>query len=274
MAGRLVGKVAIVTGAGSGIGAACAKRFVEEGAKVLATDINLDAVTAMAEALGSVDVWPMRHDVANEDQWRGVIADAKSRFGGLNVLVNNAGIGRGCRLTEVTLESWREQMAINFDGVFLGIKHAIPAMVASGTGSIVNMSSVDAFFGAPVRAPYCASKGGVAGLTKAAAMECCEFGDPVRVNSVHPGPVATAIFANSIAKSSSEMVDLMGGEMGVATYYLRNTPMTRFADPSEIADGVLYLASDESRFVTGTELRIDGGFTAGKMINQRLPEGM
>lgn len=273
MAGRLAGKVAIVTGAGSGIGAACAQRFGDEGAKVLATDINLSAVTAVTEALGG-DAFPMLHDVANEDAWRAVIAEAKSRFGSLHILVNNAGIARGCRLTEVTLESWREQMAINLDGVFLGIKHAIPAMVESGSGSIINMSSIDAFFGAPVRVPYCASKGGVAGLTKAAAMECCEFGTPVRINSVHPGPTATAIFANSIARSAPEMTALMGGEMGVAAYYLRNTPMTRFADPTEIADGVLYLASDESRFVTGTELRIDGGFTAGKMINQRLPDGM
>ena len=273
MAGRLAGKVAIVTGAGSGIGAACAKRFVEEGAKVFGTDINFDAVKDMADALGP-DAFPWKHDVASEDEWRGVIAETKARFGGLHILVNNAGIGRGCRLTEVTLESWREQMAINLDGVFLGIKHAIPAMIATGSGSIINMSSVDAFFGAPVRVPYCASKGGVAGLTKAAAMECCEFGDPVRVNSVHPGPTATAIFANAMAKSDPRMTEMMGGQMGVAAYYLRNTPMTRFADPSEIADGVLYLASDESRFVTGTELRIDGGFTAGKLINQRLPEGM
>ncbi len=273
MAGRLAGKVAIVTGAGSGIGAACATRFVAEGAKVMATDINLDAVTQLAETLGA-DAVPLHHDVADEDAWRQVVAEAKARFGGLHILVNNAGIGRGCRLTEVTLESWREQMAINLDGVFLGIKHAIPAMADSGNGSIINISSIDAFFGAPVRVPYCASKGGVAGLTKAAAMECCEFGDPVRVNSVHPGPTATAIFANAIAKSSPDMTELMGGEIGVAAYYLRNTPMTRFADPSEIADGVLYLASDESRFVTGTELRIDGGFTAGKMINQRLPQGM
>lgn len=240
---------------------------------MLATDIDLAAVTAVADALG-IDVWPWKHNVASEDEWRGAVAEAVGRFGGLNILINNAGIGRGCRLTEVTLESWREQMAVNLDGVFLGIKHAIPAMVASGSGSIINMSSIDAFFGAPVRVPYCASKGGVAGLTKAAAMECCEFGDPVRINSVHPGPTATAIFANSIAKSDPKMTEAMGGEMGVAAYYLRNTPMTRFADPSEIADGVLYLASDESRFVTGTELRIDGGFTAGKMINQRLPEGM
>lgn len=273
MAGRLAGKVAIVTGAGSGIGAACAKRFVEEGARVLATDINLDAVTAMAAELGD-HAFAMAHDVADENAWRSVIAEARARFGGLHILVNNAGIGRGCRLTEVTLESWREQMAINLDGVFLGIKHAIPAMVESGQGSIINISSIDAFFGAPVRVPYCASKGGVAGLTKAAAMECCEFGDPVRINSVHPGPTATAIFANAIAKSSADMTEMMGGEMGVAAYYLRNTPMTRFADPAEIADGVVYLASDESRFVTGTELRIDGGFTAGKLINQRLPDGM
>jgi len=274
MAGRLTGKVAIVTGAGSGIGAACAKRFAEEGAQVLATDINLEAVSAVVTSIGGADAHAMKHNVADEEDWARVVAEAKSRFGGLNILVNNAGISRGAMITEVTLDDWRFQFSVNVEGVFLGIKHAIPAMVASGSGSIINMSSVDGVFGAPLRTPYCATKGAVAGFTKAVAMECCELGQPIRVNSVHPGPVATNIFAASLPHSDPAMLAAIGGMEGVAAYYLRNTPMTRFADPSEIADGVLYLASDESKFVTGTELRIDGGFTAGKAFNQRLPEGM
>lgn len=273
MGDRLSGKNAIVTGAGSGIGAAAVRAFVAKGAKVLATDINADAVQVLADELGD-KVHAMAHDSSNEAQWVSVVAEAVSRFGGLHVLVNNAGIGHGSRLTETTLDEWRTVMAVNLDGVFLGTKHAIPAMVASGGGSIVNISSVDSKMGAPLRVPYCASKGGVESFTKAAAMECCEFGEAVRVNSVHPGPVATNIFATALPKVDPAMVALLGGGEGLAAYYLRNTPQTRFAVPEEIAHSLVYLASDESAFVTGTSIVIDGGFSAGKLLNQRMPEGM
>jgi NAD(P)-dependent dehydrogenase (short-subunit alcohol dehydrogenase family) len=216
----------------------------------------------------------LAQDVANEGQWKATVAEAVSRFGGLNILVNNAGIARAMRVTKVTLEDWRLQFAVNVEGVFLGTKHAIPAMVASGSGSIINISSIDGILGAPVRTPYCATKGAVAAFTKAVAMECCEFGEPVRVNSVHPGPIATNIFANSMPHSDPAMVEAMGGAEGVAAYYLRNTPMTRFGLPEEIANGCVFLASDESAFMTGSQLVIDGGFASGKLINQRLPEGM
>lgn len=273
MSDRLSGKIAIVTGAGSGIGAAAVRAFVAQGAKVLATDINADAVQALADELGDT-VYAMAHDSSNEAQWVAVVAEAVSRFGGLHVLVNNAGIGHGSRLTETSLDEWRMVMAVNLDGVFLGTKHAIPAMVASGGGSIVNISSIDSKMGAPLRVPYCASKGGVESFSKAAAIECCEFGEPVRVNSVHPGPVATNIFATALPKVDPAMVALLGGGEGLAAYYLRNTPQTRFAVPEEIAHSLVYLASDESAFVTGTSIVIDGGFSAGKMLNQRMPEGM
>ena len=273
MGERLRGKVALVTGAGSGIGAACVRTFVAEGAKVVATDIDGGAVAATVAPLGDAAI-SLAHDVSSEDQWRSVIAEATRHFGGLHILVNNAGLARGARITDVTLEDWRFQFSVNVDGVFLGTKHAIPAMIASGSGSIVNISSVDGFMGAPIRTPYCATKGAVAGFTKAVAMECCEFGEPVRVNSVHPGPVATNIFASALPNSDPAMVAAMGGEAGVAAYYLRNTPMTRFAMPEEIALACVYLGSDESAFMTGSQLVIDGGFTAGKLINQRMPEGM
>lgn len=273
MSDRLAGKIAIITGAGSGIGAAAVGAFVAQGAKVVATDINGDAVQAVAAELGG-DVLAMAHDTSNEAQWQDIVAAAVSRFGGLHILVNNAGIGHGCRLTETSLDEWRTVMAVNLDGVFLGTKHAIPAMVQSGSGSIINISSVDSMMGAPLRVPYCASKGGVQSFSKAAAMECCEFGEPVRVNSVHPGPVATNIFASALPKVDPALVAILGGGEGLAAYYLRNTPQTRFAVPEEIAHTLVYLGSDESAFVTGTSIVIDGGFSAGKLMNQRMPEGM
>ncbi|MCB2096401.1 MAG: glucose 1-dehydrogenase [Parvularculaceae bacterium] len=267
---RLTGKVAIITGAGSGIGAACARLFAAEGAKVIASDINLDSVTALAGDIGS-SAHGICHDVANEAFWKEVVCEAQSRFGAIDILVNNAGIGRAHKLTQVSLESWRAVMAVNLDGVFLGLKHAIPAMVETGGGSIVNISSIDALMGAPTRAPYCASKGGVAALTKAAAMECCEFGEPVRINSVHPGPVATNIFASSAADSDMAMLAVFGGTVkSVADYYTRNNAMKRFATSEEIAYAALYLASDEASYVTGAQLVVDGGFTAGKLINQKV----
>jgi NAD(P)-dependent dehydrogenase (short-subunit alcohol dehydrogenase family) len=273
MSNRLANKVAIITGAGGGIGAASVRAFVAQGAKVVATDINADAVLALASELGDA-VHAMAHDTANEAQWQDVVAAATSKFGALHILVNNAGIGHGSRLTQTTLDEWRGVMAVNLDGVFLGTKYAIPAMVKSGNGSIINISSVDSKMGAPLRVPYCASKGGVESFTKAAAMECCEFGEPVRINSVHPGPVATNIFASALPKVDPALVALLGGGDGVAAYYLRNTPLTRFALPEEIAHAIVYLASDESAFVTGTSMVIDGGFSAGKLMNQRMPEGM
>lgn len=267
---RLAGKVAIITGAGSGIGAACAEIFTAEGAKIIASDINLESVTAVAEKIGPA-AHAMRHDVTSEENWRDVIGEATSRFGGLNILVNNAGIARAHKLTQVSLDAWRSIMAVNLDGVFLGIKHAIPAMADSGNGSIVNISSIDALMGAPTRVPYCASKGGVTALTMAAAMECCEFREPVRVNSVHPGPVATNIFAAAAPESDMSMLSVFGGAAeSVAEYYSRNNAMKRFATPNEIAYAALYLASDEASYVTGAQLVVDGGFVAGKLINQSL----
>jgi len=267
MGNRLAGKVAIVTGAASGIGAACARLFAQEGARVALTDVNEAGVHGVASEIGG-PAFALVHDVADEASWQHVVAETHTRCGGLHVLVNNAGIGRACRLVETTMAQWRTMMSINLDGVFLGIKHVIPAMRASGGGSIVNISSIDGILGAPLRVPYCAAKSGVLGLTRAAAIECCELGDPVRVNSVHPGPVATGIFGDALPNTPADVVAYLGGMEGVGAYYMRNTPQRRFADPAEIAAGALYLASDESGFVTGTALVIDGGFTAGKLIRQ------
>jgi NAD(P)-dependent dehydrogenase (short-subunit alcohol dehydrogenase family) len=268
MGERVKGKVAVVTGAASGIGEASARALAAEGAAVAVTDVDVaggERVAGEIAAAGGTATF-LRHDVADEDAWRRVVAETRARFGGLHVLVNNAGIGGAQRLTEMDLDAWRRMMAVNLDGVFLGMKHAIPVMVASGSGSIVNISSIDGIMGAPLRAHYCAAKGGVRTLTKAVAMECCQLGQPVRVNSVHPGPVATNIFINSVERSAPAVVELMGGAEGIMAYYTSNTALGRFAEPREIAAAVLFLASDESSYVTGAELPVDGGWTGGRLI--------
>lgn len=266
--GRVDGKVAIVTGGASGIGAASARVLAREGAAVVLTDVNAEEGERAAEEIraagGTADF--LRHDVGEEAEWEAVIAHTLDAHGTLDVLVNNAGIAGGWQLTDYTLERWRDIMRVNLDGVFLGVKHAILAMRKSGGGSIINISSIDGIMGAPLRVPYCASKGGVRLLTKAAAIECAQLGDAIRINSVHPGPIATNIFAAAFERSDPGLVDAFGGMSGVGEYYIRNTPQGRFGAPEEIANGVLFLASDDASYITGAELVIDGGWTAGKSI--------
>lgn len=263
---RVQGKVAIVTGGASGIGEASAKALAREGATVVVTDLQdelgHDVVQTIRDAGGAAEF--LRQDVSDEAAWEGVFTDTVKAYGAIHVLVNNAGIGAGRYLTDTTLEQWRSIMSVNLDGVFLGMKHGILAMREAGGGSIINISSIDGIFGAAGRVPYCASKGGVRLLTKAAAIECAEQGDNVRINSIHPGPIATNIFANAIERSDVGMLEEIGGMEGVRDYYIHNTPMARFGMPDEIAAGVVFLASDESSFMTGSELIIDGGWTAGR----------
>ncbi len=256
---RVAGKVALVTGAASGIGLACARRLAAQGAAVLLTDINATAGEAAAEALAQegAQVAFAVQDVTLEPVWEQVIALAEERFGALHVLVNNAGIAVAGRLVDLSLQDWQRQQAINLDGVFLGIKHAIPAMLRAGSGSIINISSVAGLRGANRLAAYCATKGGVRLLSKAMAVECGAEGWPIRVNSVHPGIIDTAIW-NTIAPAALEeganAVDL---DAMTAT-----VPLHRPGDPGDIANGVLFLASDDSSYMTGSELVIDAGFTA------------
>ncbi len=258
--GRVEGKVAIVTGGASGIGRGCALRLAEEGAKVLVTDIDehggRETVAQIEAAGGEADFLP--HDVTDEAAWEGVIAYALNKFQGLNILVNNAGIGIGGSIVEMSLADWQRQQAINLDGVFLGVKHAIPAMRESGSGSIINMSSVAGLKGAANLAAYNATKGGVRLFTKGVALECAQSRWPIRVNSVHPGVIDTPIWTKvnpEYFEEGENAVDLDSmAEMGV--------PTGELGYPLDIANGVLYLASDESRYVTGTELVIDGGVSA------------
>jgi NAD(P)-dependent dehydrogenase (short-subunit alcohol dehydrogenase family) len=260
MAGRVQGKVALVTGGASGIGRGCAEKLAAEGALVVVTDLQddkgADTVAAIGRAGGQAEY--RRHDVTDEAAWEAVIAHTKARHGRLDILVNNAGIGIGGSVLEMTLADWRRQTAVNLDGVFLGTKHAIPLMRASGDGgSIVNMSSVAGLKGAAALAGYCATKGGVRLFTKAVAMECANAKDGIRVNSVHPGIIETPIWlsilnpANPGANAPPDLdaLSTMAVPLGVKGY------------PEDIAAGVLWLASDESRYVTGAELVIDGGLS-------------
>lgn len=260
MAGRVEGKVALVTGGASGIGRACAERLAAEGAKVVVTDVQDDKGQAVAEGLA--DGLYLRHDVTDEDAWIKVVAATAERFGRLDILVNNAGIGLGGSVLDMSLADFRKQMAVNVEGVFLGVKHSLPLMRKSGDGgSIINMSSVAGLKGAASLAGYCASKGAVRLFTKAVALECAQAQDKVRVNSVHPGIIETPIWDTIIgtggpganaAPERSATLDAMAG---------MTVPLGMKGLPADIADGVLWLASSESRYVTGAELVIDGGFS-------------
>ena len=261
--GRVQGKIALVTGAASGIGRASAALLAREGATVVATDVQDDAgrdVVAKIKQAGGDAVY-LHHDVANEDAWVSIIGEIKQRFGKLHVLVNNAGIAIPGAVTEMSLADWRRQESINLDGVFLGVKHGLPLMRASGGGSIVNISSVAGLKGSAGLAGYCATKGGVRLFTKAVAMECAAARDHVRVNSVHPGITETAIWS-SIAGDRMTLPSKPGANMpDLDALSAVAVPTGEKGVPEDIAAGVLYLASDDSRYVTGTELVIDGGMS-------------
>lgn len=255
MSGRVAGKVALVTGAAMGLGAAIARALAREGAAVMLTDREVAAgEAAAAEILAAGGKAAFRaHDVTVEADWEAAVAATEQAFGGLDILVNNAGISGGMLpLMEHALDDWRRIMAVNLDGVFLGLRHAGPAMVKRGGGSVVNLASILGKVGLANAAAYCASKGGVTLLTKAAAIEWAPL--HIRVNSVHPGFIDTPMVANALHALEN------GNEMRVAL--MAAHPLGRFGVPTEIADAVLFLASDESRFMTGAELVVDGGYTA------------
>ncbi len=252
--GRVAGKVALVTGGASGLGAASAKLLAAEGAAVMITDLNADKGRAVADEIvadGGKAAY-MDQDVVSEARWIEVVAETKARFGKLNVLVASAGIGAFGELMSMTLEEWRRMIAINLDGVFLGMRHCGPAMVEAGGGSIINLSSILGKVGSPGAAHYCASKGGVLMLTKAAALEWAPLG--IRVNSVHPGYIDTAMVQNALHEipNGNEMRDQI----------ISKHALGRLGVANEIAEGVLFLASDASSFMTGAEMVIDGGYTA------------
>ncbi len=257
---RVQEKVAVVTGASVGLGEAAAQMLAREGAKVVLTDIKDKEGQSVADAIvgsGGEAIF-LHHDVADEAAWESVIATTLERFGRLDVLVNNAGIGFGCPPEDQTLEDWRRLTSINLDGVFLGTKHAIRAMKArrpATAGSIVNLSSIEGIVGDPNLGAYNASKGGVRLYTKSVALYCAQNRLRIRVNSVHPGYIWTPMVENYLRDSGADV------EEGRRTLDAMH-PIGHVGEPDDIAYGVLYLASDESKFVTGAELVIDGGYTA------------
>jgi len=246
--GRLSGKVAIITGASQGMGEAHAKAFVAEGAKVVLTDLNVEDGQKLADSLGAAAIF-VKQDVSKAEDWQNVLAKAEDAFGTVNVLVNNAGVlGKIAATTEFNEQDFNFVCNVNQVGVFLGMKAVIPGMIKSGGGSIVNISSVAgmvAIYGAPNLA-YVASKFAVRGMTKQVAVE---FGEQnVRVNSIHPGYIRTPMMAAATDEEGGEAVSMI--------------PLRRLADPNEVSNLAIFLASDESSFITGMEHVIDGGMTA------------
>jgi 3(or 17)beta-hydroxysteroid dehydrogenase len=255
--GRVAGKTALVSGAATGIGEAIAKCLAAEGARVAVGDIDESAGPAVAAAIraagGEASFVPL--DVTHEAAWQAAIAAVEGEFGRLDILVNNAGIAIIEKVDEMSLQDWRKVMAVNIDGVFLGTKHAVPAMRRAGGGSIVNISSILGLAGEEKLSAYCASKGAVRLFTKAVALECGRDGSGIRVNSIHPGYIHTAMMEETCHRDYGDLAIGLA-ELG------KLHPIGRVGRPEEIAAGVLYLASDESKFVTGSELAIDGGYTA------------
>lgn len=255
--GRIENKIALITGAASGIGLATAELFAHEGAKVVMTDINIGKLEAQGRRMADegLMVTVAAHDVRLSDDWDRIISATLERHGRLDILINNAGIGHFANVEDETLEGWRRILSINLDAVFIGTQKAIKAMKVRG-GSIVNISSIEGIIGEAPVAAYNASKGGVRIFTKSAALHCAEQGYGIRVNSIHPGYVITPLVTDSIAELPPDVAEAVHKDL------LSRIPLGRLAEAGEIAQAILFVASDESSYMTGAELVIDGGYTA------------
>ncbi len=258
--GRMEGKVALITGGASGLGKATAQLFVEEGGQVVIADINAEGGSAVAEALGPAAAFT-HLDVTNEASWIAALEDAKQHFGGLHVLVQSAGIGLTKNVTEISLEEWRHVHAIDLDGVFLGCKHAVPliaetiadAGAGSSSGSIINISSIAGVIAGHNMAAYNSAKAGVRHLSKSVALHCARQGYDIRCNSLHPTFIDTPILDDmAVGRDKAQVMEKLA----------RQVPIGRIGKPREVAYSILFLASDESSYTTGSELLIDGGISA------------
>jgi 3alpha(or 20beta)-hydroxysteroid dehydrogenase len=246
---RLEGKVALITGAAGGIGAAAARRMAQEGAQLLLTDADEQGAQRVAAELGRDRADALGHDVTSEQRWQEVVAHALDAHGRIDVLLNNAGVFLAAPLTDTSVEDFRRVIDINVTGVFLGMRSVTPAMIEQSAGSVINLSSVAGLMGSPFLMAYAASKWAVRGMSKVAAKELAQF--DVRVNSLHPGQIDTDMNTRQ-RERTPELIDKL----------IRGIPLRRIGTPEEVAEAIVYLASDESVYVTGSELVIDGGVTA------------
>tara|TARA_B100001057_G_scaffold152246_1_gene152275 strand:+ start:3536 stop:4303 length:768 start_codon:yes stop_codon:yes gene_type:complete len=253
---RVKGKVAIVTGAASGLGFAAAQKLLKEGSKVILTDINNDVLDTMNERLTSFSSSQFKtyhHDVASEDSWKEVIDRSELDFESINILVNSAGISLGADIVSTDFEVWKKVHEVNLDSVFLGCKYATPIMAKYGAGSIINISSISGIVAGWNTAAYNSSKAGVRHLTKSVALYCAKKGYDIRCNSIHPAFVNTPIL--------DPLKQAFGDEEAIRKL-ARQIPINRIGEPEDVAYAILYLASDESKFITGTEIVLDGGLSA------------
>lgn len=253
--GRLEGKVALVSGGASGIGRASCETLAREGAQVLVADINEQGARQTVDKIGAAALFqPL--DVSRESDWQAAVASAVERFGRLDIVVNCAGIGFSCHAEDIELEEWNQLLAVNLTGTMLGCKHGIKGIKQSdGGGSIINLSSVGGLLGTSDLAAYCASKGGVTTMTKAVALDCAELGYGIRCNAIHPTYVDTEML--------DPIAEMVGNRDAMMAAMVQNVPIGRLATPQDIANAVLFLASDESSMITGTTFLVDGGTTAG-----------
>jgi NAD(P)-dependent dehydrogenase (short-subunit alcohol dehydrogenase family) len=257
MTGRVAGKKAFITGGAQGLGAAMARKLADEGAKVAIADINLEGAKAVAAEInaahgeGTAFAFPL--DVTREDQWIFALEEADEAMGGISVLINNAGISRGGDIESLSLEDWKLVMGVNVDSVFLGTKHALKYMRANQPGSIVNISSIAGLIAAHNSPSYNASKAAVWLLSKGIALHCAKQGLDIRSNSIHPTFIDTPILDPLRQRFGKEEAEKKLG---------RQVPLGHIGEPEDIANAALYLASDESKFMTGAELKLDGGISA------------
>ncbi len=257
MSARVSGKIALVTGGAQGLGAAICEALTTEGARVAVCDLNADGAAKTAarinKAQGEGTAIALRQDVTSEEDWAAAVEACRTAFGGLSVLVNNAGIMVMGSVEDLDLDGWRKSMAVNADSAFLGCKYALPLMRESQPGSIVNMSSVSALIASHNMIGYNASKAALWMLTKSVALHCAKGGLDIRCNSIHPTFVRTPLLDDIVGDRDEEVI------LGKLA---RQVPLGRIGEVGDVASAVVYLASDESRMMTGSELKLDGGLTA------------